>query len=297
MKRNPCLIALFMILLAGLLPAAETVSHIDPDALVAAGRIDPGLVLAAGADSGRAAAVIRVSNPTNRPRRITILELPSPPLSRPVYALTGQVRYTDVAGRAFLEMWNYFAGGTYFSRTLATTGPMQLIQGQSDWRLFVLPFYGDEKTGRPHRLVINVVLPGRGTVFLENLKLVQYSTGENPLDVTPAGAWWSETSGGLVGGLAGGLLGVLGGVIGVLAARARARSLVMGLLGLMSLIGVSGIGLGAWALLAGQPWVVWFPLLLPGILGTLLPTGLREPIRRHYETVELRRMRIRDLQD
>ena len=68
-------------------------------------------------------------------------------------------------------MWNFFpGGGQYFSRTLADQGPMMKLAGTSGWREFVLPFDATAPPA-PTRLVVNVVLQGRGSVYLGPLEL------------------------------------------------------------------------------------------------------------------------------
>jgi hypothetical protein len=81
--------------------------------------------------------------------------------------VSGKVRYNDVEGDAYLEMWNHMPDGSkYISRTLADFGPMRQIQGTSDWRTFELPFYLMELKPESVTLEINVVMPGKGTIEL-----------------------------------------------------------------------------------------------------------------------------------
>jgi hypothetical protein len=151
----------------------------------------------------------------------------------------------------------------------------------------LLPFDANGQ-GRPQRLTVNVVFGGRGTVFLSPLELVQYSGSEDPL--TPVGAWWSDRQEGLVGGVGGGLLGVLGVLIGVLAGTGRARHLVLGLLKVLIATSAVALVLGGAALAMGQPYSVYYPLLLVGVLGVAVPAGLLGSLRKRYEQLELRRM-------
>ena len=48
-------------------------------------------------------------------------------------------------------MWSYFAGGGAISSraTLGDAGVMHHLEGSSDWRPFLLPFFSDEKIGVP----------------------------------------------------------------------------------------------------------------------------------------------------
>ena len=71
------------------------------------------------------------------------------------------------------------------------------------------------------KLVINVYLPGKGNVFLRNLKLIQItSSGAGP---THTGSGWSDRMAAVVGGIGGVLIGCLGAVIEWLTVRGKAQ--------------------------------------------------------------------------
>lgn len=236
---------------------------------------------------------LRVVNPHAKATRVTVLTLVRPPVKTAVYAIVGQLRHEGVEGRGFMEMWSHFSGGDlYFTRTLARRGPMKHLAGSSGWRRFVLPFRpkGGE---RPRRLVVNVALAGRGTVVLGPLRLVEYDPGEDPLALP--GQWWGERMGGLIGGSLGALMGCLGAATGVLASRGKARGFVMGALKTMFAFGLVCAAAGLAALVDSQPYAVFYPLLLLGVLCSVLPVGLRRTAGKRYEQLELRRMAAQDM--
>jgi hypothetical protein len=218
------------------------------------------------------------------PRTVTILTVSDPGVRRSRYAIEGQVRYEGVVGVGYLEMWNRFPQGRFFSRTR--------LEGSSDWRPFVLPFSNQPGGPPPKELIVNVVLPGRGTVAVGPLRLVQFGDDEDPLAVK--GAWWSGRTGGLVGGLTGGLIGCLGALVGVLGGLGKARSVVMGLLTAMLAFGVAALALGVVAVLRSQPYEVFYPLLIVGFVCGTVPLFSLPALRRRYEELELRRMRALD---
>ena len=230
---------------------------------------------------------LKIDGGTGAPVTVAIIERPAIKGQR--YAVTGQVRYTGVEGAGYLEMWSHFPnGGQYFSRTLGDVGPMMKLLGSSGWRQFTLPF---DATGAPPptRLVVNVVLPGRGVVYLGPLELVDDIPG-------PDGASGSlDRAVGLIGGVAGGLVGCLGALIGVLASRGRAKRFVTVATVSLAVGGTLAFAAGVVALSRSQPYAVYYPLLLIGFLVTVIPLGLRPSIRRRYEEIELRRMRAHDL--
>ncbi len=237
---------------------------------------------------------LKVENAQGQPRTETVLTLEGPGISSARYAIRGQVRYDGVEGEGYLEMWNHFPDGSrYFSRTLGAAGPMKSLKGSSDWRPFVLPFYNKEGGPAPAKLVLNVVLPGRGTVYLGPLRLVQFGPGEDPLGTV--GQWWSDQRGGLVGGILGIMLGGMGGLIGWLAAAGKARRLVLGMLKAMLAIGVAALLLGGFALIRSQPYAVYYPLLLVGFISSVVPGVLLRNVQKRYEELELRRMRAMDV--
>lgn len=106
--------------------------------------------------------------------------------------------------------------------------------------------------------------------------------------------WWSGSTAGWIGGLGGagvGLLGaLLGGVGGPLAQRGRCRSLVVG--GFIGGIVLCALSLltGLVALALGQPYHVWYPLVLPGFVGTLVFGLLLPTVIKAYERVAQRRI-------
>ena len=62
----------------------------------------------------------------------------------------------------------------------------------------------------------------------------------------------------------------------------------------MIALGAVSLALGALALLRSQPYEVFYPLLLVGTLSFVIPFFLQPIVRRHYETLELRKMTAQD---
>ncbi len=228
-----------------------------------------------------------------------VLAVTNGPITSSLYALRGEVRYENVRGDAFLEMWSVFPpardGGPearYFSRTLGLSGEMGKISGSSGWRPFSLPFNAAGSSTHPKRLEINLVLPETGQVDLRALRLVQFPTGSFADNSRPS--WWSERTTAISGAVTGSVIGILGSIISWLAARKRARRFVVA--ACQSLIALGAVSAVLWlaAILASQPFFVWFlPGLLAAILLTSMPIRLRQ-YRRGYAESELRRMTAAD---
>lgn len=215
-----------------------------------------------------------------------LVELQDPPVGGDGFEITGQVRYEGVVGTGYLQMWSTFAdGGRYFSRTLADTGPLAAISGDSDWREFSLPFYlnGAEP---PERLEVGVVLPGAGTVRVSSLSLGAIGGGN--------AGWWSDRAAGFIGAIGGSAMGILGAAVGALSSRGRARRFVLSVSVGAAALGVVLIAVCGLALAQGQPRAVTFTLGLSGGLLAVIFGSLIPRLRRIYAQAELRRMRALD---
>lgn len=241
--------------------------------------------------------VLKIENTNDAPLQVNLLTIQQPKITATIYALTGEVRYDSVKGDGYLEMWNYFPSTesgqpeqAAFSRTLDDTGMVGKISGTSDWREFELPFDRTGSDSPPTRLRVNLVLPGRGTVYIGPLKLLQMPKAKSASSVLYPNAWWDGPASGKIFGWGGGILVCLGGLCVVLASKGKARALVTGVLvGMSALGGVLGVG-GFIGLALGQPFFVWLPMLFTAaILLAICPFNLRQ-FRKRCEELELRRM-------
>jgi hypothetical protein len=239
--------------------------------------------------------VVAVSGKPYQP----IVEIADPGISAPVYALKGMIRYANVQGDGYLELDSHFGDkGTFFTRSLAASGPLGKLSGNSDWRQFVLPFNassGDPADGTsrlPEKLSLALYLPGLGSVSLRNVALYQYAIGENPLQ--PDGQWFGSRSAGLIGGIGGTLLGLWGGLIGVLSSRGKARTFALASAKALLLLGIASTILGVVAWAAGQPNAVYYPLLFIGVIIIAVIGTLRKTLALRYEQLELKKMQSMD---
>ncbi len=106
--------------------------------------------------------------------------------------------------------------------------------------------------------------------------------------------WWNAHTAGMVGGIAGATCGVLGGVVGtlmgVLAPRGKAKPLVIGMVVLMAVVGVIALCTGIAALSMGQPYHVWYPLALVGLIMTIVGGSLVFVVQNLYRAAERRKL-------
>ena len=114
-----------------------------------------------------------------------------------------------------------------------------------------------------------------------------------------ADAWWTGEQAGWIGGIGGSALGILGGLIGtvcgVLAPRGKGRLFVLGTMSAVVIISFTILIVGLVALLIGQPYMVWYPCLLIGVLGVVIFGGLIPVIRGVYRQAEQRQLEAQSL--
>jgi hypothetical protein len=238
---------------------------------------------------------LKVQNTQEEKKTFSILTISDPYITSNRYSLTGMVKYEHVQFPGYLEMWSYFPNGEmYSSRGQDDSGPMQSLTGSSNWRPFILPFHNASGI-RPIKLDFNIILPLRGTVYLGPLKLVQFEKSESAATSGATNAWWNNRTGGLVGGIVGSIVGLTGVAIGTLAGIGIARKVCLSLLGVMFVLGIVSLAVGLAALVFSQPYAVYYPLLLLGLLCSVLPAGLFRSIKWQYKQKELRKMSAMDI--
>ncbi len=96
--------------------------------------------------------------------------------------------------------------------------------------------------------------------------------------------------GGLGGGLGGTLAGLCGAAAGHWAPRGEHRGLVLGAFRVLVVLGGLSLALGLGALLAGQPYGIWFAPVLVGLVLAVVPCALLPRVRRAYDQAEQRRL-------
>jgi uncharacterized membrane protein len=106
--------------------------------------------------------------------------------------------------------------------------------------------------------------------------------------------WWSEQAAGWFGavlGSAAGLVGALLGVaLGLLAPRGKGKTAVLALQIGGGAVGAALLAAGLAALALGQPYHVWYPLLLVGVITDAVLLGLLPVTFGAYRAAEARRL-------
>ena len=83
-----------------------------------------------------------------------------------------KVRTENVEGQVYLEMWCHFAGkGEFFSRGLKTP-----LTGTNEWTTEETPFFL-KKGENPDNVKLNLVINGKGTVWIDDIRLLKGPPG------------------------------------------------------------------------------------------------------------------------
>ncbi len=245
---------------------------------------------------GMTGKVLKITNPAKEPLRLEVLTINAPAVTRDFYALRGQVRYENVTGDGYLEMWNTFPGHrNYFSRTLGQipSDPMAKLSGTSDWRPVLLPFNAAGSGAHPEKLTINIVLPGPGTVYLSAFQFLQY-------DPKSIGGGGGKTGWAAPANLFNALVAMstlLAGAMAFFMWRARhQRNRTLVLAGAWSLTALGAVGLmvGLLGWMAGWSTALSLMLFIGGLViaGAFALGALS--FQRAYRSAEWRRMTALD---
>jgi hypothetical protein len=101
---------------------------------------------------------------------VRLFEVPGQRLESTVLTYRAHMRASDVAGKAYLEMWVRVPGkGEFFSRGLA-----QPLQGTSGWATYEIPFFLNEPGVTVDLVKLNVAFEGGGgTVWIKDIELLK----------------------------------------------------------------------------------------------------------------------------
>ena len=89
-------------------------------------------------------------------------------------------------------------------------------------------------------------------------------------------------------------VGCFGGLLGMLSQKGRAREFVLASSYATMAIGVVFLIVGILALALSQPYHVFYPLLLLGVILSVVMFGTRKQMRANYQAAEERRMAAMD---
>ena len=100
------------------------------------------------------------------------------------------------------------------------------------------------------------------------------------------GAWFGAIGGVVLGGMG----ALVGTAAGILVPRGKGKVWLPAACAAVAVLGLASLAFGLVALVTGQPYGIWYPPLLGGVLGTLLFGAGPFILRARYAQVEQRRL-------
>ncbi|SPE40813.1 conserved membrane hypothetical protein [Candidatus Sulfopaludibacter sp. SbA3] len=97
------------------------------------------------------------------------------------------------------------------------------------------------------------------------------------------------------GTIFGGAAGIMGALVGWLVPQGKARRPIVRSWIALWILSWAMLVAGIVALETGQPYGIWYGLLLPGVIGTVVLGGNLVVILKRYREVEERRLAAKDL--
>jgi hypothetical protein len=111
--------------------------------------------------------------------------------------------------------------------------------------------------------------------------------------------WFDEltfgiTVGAFGGGIAGTLAGIWGGLVGTFAPKGKGRAVLIPIGWAFVAGGALALAFGLTALVAGQPYGIWYPPLLSGPIIAVVVGCLMPVVYRRYAEAEARRVQAEE---
>ena len=113
---------------------------------------------------GNGSLRIRATGPTT----VRLFEITDVTVENARLTYQAKLRSRNLQGQAYLEMWCHFPGrGEFFSRGLQNT-----VSGTMQWITAETPFFL-RKGEKPDVIKLNLVINGRGTVWIDDVRLIK----------------------------------------------------------------------------------------------------------------------------
>ena len=120
-------------------------------------------------------------------RTVRLFEIPNPAVEDCMLIYRAKLKSEKLEGKAYLEMWCRMpSGGEFFSKSLGN-----VVQGTTDWASYETPFFL-KKGERPDLLKLNVVVEGKGTLWINGVEVLK---GPSPASAAKTTVSPNENSG------------------------------------------------------------------------------------------------------
>jgi hypothetical protein len=244
-------------------------------------------------------SVLKIENTNNTPLEISLFKITNSSIIKKIDSLSCDMKYvfsgyaTDWGenimndnngyGKQFpyrLELFRYSPSSALGGDEI-TNAQFYAMGGTSNWKRYRIAREGGWPIlpQSPTQLELKLYLQGNGTIYLRPIKLLGV-----------VGSWWSPQQIGLIGGIGGSVIGCFGALLGLLASKGKARNFVLTTMKIFIALGILLTIAGFVAVVSNQPYAVWYALLLPGVILTLVFSLNLPSIQRRYDELEIRRM-------
>jgi hypothetical protein len=239
-------------------------------------------------------SVLEIQNTNNAPLEVSLLKVSDPTVIKKAFFIPCEIKYDNVNTALIEQTNNGFHGLVSASGRLTflnhippsaaggderTNMNYYEFQGTSNWKKYEFTIDRTAGEGLPTQLELKLSLASSGTVYLRPIKLLGV-----------VGSWWSPQQIGLIGGIGGSVIGCFGALLGLLASKGKARNFVLTTMKIFIVLGILLTIAGFVAVVCKQPYAVWYALLLPGVILTLVFSLNLPSIQRRYDELEIRRM-------
>lgn len=263
------------------------------------------LVASIQLDTDRSDFVVReadgsvvVDVPVGQSANVPLGVFPIEGMESETYALQLLVDHNLSGSPAYFEMWTSLnSGGQFFSKTLATRGLMAHLDGVVTDRDVLIPASLEGSSETASKCSLAIVLPSGGQVTIRKARMLDLPAGLSIVTSVP-GQWFPSWFGGVLGGVFGVIAGCLGSFYayscrsGMMWSTMQYFPIVLGVVGGVVLLA------GVAALVVRQPYHVWYPLMLLGVIALAVAPAIRWQTQRQFASgaanFEDRRMQAMD---
>jgi hypothetical protein len=226
-------------------------------------------------------SVLKIENTNIEPLVISLLKITNSSVVKKTYWVSFDMKINNLERNFFnhYQLAYNIPPSALGGDERTNTSSFEIPAGTSNWKQYELYVNRKEPEGLPTQLEVKLTLGGHGIIYLRPIKLLGV-----------VGSWWSPQQVGLIGGIGGSVIGCFGALLGLLASKGNARTFVLTTMKIFIALGILLTIAGFVAVVSSQPYAVWYALLLPGVILTLVFSLTLPSIQRRYDELEIRRM-------